>query len=219
VEARNQDSHWARAFGARLRAHIGAKLVVWGGLTAGICGPYFALQRLELFPARLPPVTALDRAVAFEPLWIWPYVSIALLVAIAPMLATSRDALRRYVLGLAILCGVCFAVFLAVPVIGPRPSVMPDQALYRFIVAVDRPTNSFPSLHVGLAVYSLLYCNRVLGPGGSRSSRFLRQGLGALWGAAILYSTLATKQHWAIDLPPAIVIAAVAYALAWRRAD
>jgi hypothetical protein len=212
---------------ARFRAHLGAKMVVWVGLTIGICVPYFGLQRLDVlglqrldpFSTWLVPETALDRAVPFEPRWIWPYVSVAVLVAIAPLMATSQIALRRYSVGLALLCTTCFAVFLFFPVAGPRPSVLPDLALYRFLVSVDRPTNSLPSLHVGLVVYSLLYCDRVLRAGTDPGRLAVLRVLGAVWGVAILYSTLATKQHWAVDLPPAIVIAYGAYAFAWRRAD
>ena len=40
---------------------------------------------------------------------------------------------------------------------------------------------------------------------------------GALvWGGLIVYSTLATKQHWLLDLPPGMAIAWAAHRLAWR---
>ena len=42
--------------------------------------------------------------------------------------------------------------------------------------------------------------------------------LSALWGAAILYGTLATKQHWVADLPPAFALAWLAHRWAWRKA-
>jgi hypothetical protein len=83
-------------------------------------------------------------------------------------------------------------------------------------VGVDATWNAFPSLHAGLVVYSLLYGWRVvgaeLGPRGRR--RFVLASLG--WAGAILYGTLATKQHWLADLPPAFVLAWAAHRLAWR---
>src|SRR5262245_56595936 len=96
----------------RLRAELPAKLAVWLGLAVGICVPYFTLQRLALLPARTPPPSALDRWIAFDPGWIWAYLSLALLVLLAPALATRRDELRRYARGLCWLCLPCIAVFL-----------------------------------------------------------------------------------------------------------
>jgi hypothetical protein len=203
----------------RLRAELPAKLAVWLGLAVGICVPYFALQRWSPLPARSLGATALDRVVAFDPHWIVAYLSLGLLVPLAPLLAADRDALARYTRGLALLCLACFAVFLCFPVEGPRPAPLEgDHPLYRWLVGVDRPTNSLPSLHAGLTVYSLLFAARALRGAGGSGVRLALCAAGALWGAAILYSTLATKQHWALDLPPGVLLAAGAHALAWRSA-
>jgi membrane-associated phospholipid phosphatase len=111
-------------------------------------------------------------------------------------------------------------VFLCFPVEGPRPAPMDGHhPLYRWLVGVDRPTNSLPSLHAGLTVYSLLFAARALRGALRPSTRVALGAIGALWGAAILYSTLATKQHWALDLPPGVLLAAGAHALAWRSAQ
>jgi membrane-associated phospholipid phosphatase len=201
----------------RAQASWREKLAVWLGLAVGICVPYFSLQRASSFPVLRVPETSLDRAIAFEPDWIWIYVSIAVLVPLAPALARDRTALRRYAAGLACLCLPCFALFFLLPVEGPRPSLVPEHALYGWIVSVDRSTNSLPSLHAGLALYSLLYIGRVLQQERGPARGALRLA-GWLWGAAILYSTLATKQHWVVDLPAGMAIAFCAHRLAWRRA-
>jgi hypothetical protein len=201
---------------ARLRRETPAKLAVSLGLAAGICIPYFTLQRVALFPARVPPETALDLWIAFDPRWVFAYLSIALLVALAPLLATQRDELRRYARGLAWLCVPCFVAFLLVPVLGPRPQEIPAHGAYAWLVGVDRPTNSLPSLHAGLAVYSLLFGLRVTRGVLAPAARAAVVAAGALWSAAILYATLATKQHWALDLPPGVLLACAAHALAWR---
>ncbi|HVH19972.1 MAG TPA: phosphatase PAP2 family protein [Myxococcota bacterium] len=203
----------------RLRAQLPAKIAVWLGLAVGICVPYFTLQRLELFPRRSVPVLALDRAIDFEPAWLWAYLSLALLVPLAPLLATRTDELARYARGLALLCLACFAAFLLVPVEGPRPALPPDHGAYRMLVAVDRPANSFPSLHAGLAIYSLLFAWRVVRDDLSLAARRAFAGGGGLWVALILYSTLATRQHWALDLPAGLALAYAAHALAWRSAS
>lgn len=202
----------------RLVAQLPAKIAVWLGLALGICIPYFTLQRLTLLPARMPPASALDRWIGLEPIWIWAYLSLALLVPLAPALATRRDELRRYALGLCALCLPSFAVFLLLPVAGPRPEQAPQHAIYAWLIGVDRPTNSLPSLHAGLTVFSLLFALRVLRPALGRAQRAALGALAWTWGLAILYSTLATKQHWAFDLPPGVLLAFAAHALAWRSA-
>jgi membrane-associated phospholipid phosphatase len=200
-----------------MRLHLREKIAVWLGLAVGICVPYFTLQRLDWFPTRTLPQTPLDRWIPFEPGWIGVYLSIALLVPLAPLCATRRDELARYARGLALLCLPCFAAFLLLPVEGPRPPAPQGAALYGLIVSVDRPANSFPSLHAGLAVYSLLFLARVLRDAGAGAGpRAWLRTLGLVWGALILYSTLATRQHWFLDLPAGVLLAWGAHALVWR---
>ncbi len=205
------------ALAARLRAHPGTKLAVWLGLAVGICVPYFGIQTLAWLPAHELPATPIDRLVPFDPAWVWLYASLALLVPLAPLLAETRDQLRRYAIGLAWLCVPCFLVFLLVPVAGPRPDIHPSTGLYAWMVSVDRPSNSLPSLHAGLTAYSMLYIDQVLGRRLTPRGRAVACGLGGVWGGLILYSTLATRQHWLLDLTPGLLIAWAAHRLAWRR--
>lgn len=204
----------------RARRHPRAKLVAWLGLAAGICGPYFALQHLPLGPPRPVPELGLDAVVAFQPVWVYAYLSLGALVPLAPLLAPDPAALRRYGVGLALLCAPCFVAFALYPVAGPRPPLRAEAPhLYTWLVAVDRPANSMPSLHAGLVLYSLLYTDRVTRGLLPRGALQLGRALGGAWGLAILYGTLATKQHWAIDLPAGMALAAVAHGLAWRGGD
>jgi membrane-associated phospholipid phosphatase len=203
----------------RVVALLGTKIVVLLGLAVGICVPYFSLQRLDLFPRRTPPALSLDGSIPFTPAWLWAYLSIALLVPLAPLLATRRDELARYARGLALVCLPCFAAFLLVPVDGPRPAVLPPHGGYEWLASVDRATNSFPSLHAALAVYSLLFASRVMRRDVSRGAWAALAAAGSLWVLAILYSTLATRQHWAIDLPAGVLLAWFAHARVWRSAQ
>jgi len=202
---------------ARLRAKLPLKVTVLLGLAVGICVPYFTLQRLHWFPLRRVPETWLDRAVGFEPSWIVPYLSIALLVPLMPLMARRRAELLRYALGLFILCAACFAAFLVIPVEGPRPALPPAHDAYRLMVDYDRAANSMPSLHAGLVAYSFLFGYRVLRDELGVRGRIAYAAAATLWGGLILYSTLATKQHWAVDLPVGIAIAAAADAWVWRK--
>ena len=202
----------------RLLAHLRDKIAVLLGLAIGICVPYFALGRVQAFPLRELPVTPLDDWIGFDPRWIWPYLSLALLVPLSLVLATSRECLLRYAKGLALLCGICFAVFLLFPVEGPRPQTLPDHAMYRVLVGYDRPSNSLPSLHAGLTCYSMLFAYRVLRDAVSRRGRVALVAVASSWGAVILYATLATKQHGAIDLVAGLLVAYLAHRFVWRKA-
>jgi len=202
-----------------VRTELGAKVAVWLGLAAGICVPYFGLQRIGGRGLHGVPATFLDRWIDFEPGWIGIYLSICVLVPLAPALATTRDSLLRYAKGLALLCTICFAAFWLVPIAGPRPVEVVDHTLYQWVVQVDRPSNSMPSLHAGLAAYSLLFIDRTLREDRLARPRILAGAIGGVWAALIFYSTLATKQHWALDLPAGVLAAWVAQRWAWRDSD
>ncbi len=192
---------------ARLFAHARLKLALTFGLTAFFCVPYFALQRLPV-EARTLPLTAVDVAVPFQPAWTAVYQSLYLLMPAAAFGADSADALRRYARGFVALCLVCFAVFAAFPVELPRPT-QEASGLYALLVRYDSPRNCFPSLHVALAAYSALFAHVVWRGRGATTAAL---GVAALaWTAAIAYSTLATKQHYAVDLPPGLLLAVAAH--------
>lgn len=204
---------------SRLKAQVRSKVALLLGLTLGICVPYFGLQAFATSPTRTLPVTWLDRAIFFQPVWAYAYASIALLVPLFPLLASDARQLARYAKGLALLCAVNFAAFALYPVDGPRPQGVAEHALYRFLVDVDAPTNSFPSLHAGLTVYSFLFGYAILGGALGRRGRIAFVLAACIWGGAILYSTLAIKQHWVVDLPVGVVAAWLAHRWAWGRAE
>jgi hypothetical protein len=203
---------------ARLRAHLLTKITMFLLLAVGIVVPYFSLQRGQLFPPREPIVTALDGWIPFQPAWAAAYLSVCLLVPLFPLLALRREDVWRYLRGLVALCVPCFLFFLFLPMPGPRPEAPDAGGVYGWIVGVDETWNAFPSLHAGLVLYSFLYGRRAIGADLSPRARRVVGALSALWGALILYGTLATKQHWVADLPPAFVLAWWAHRYAWRGA-
>lgn len=200
----------------RIRSHLDAKVAMFLLLAVGIVVPYFSLQRWRPFPARAPIVTALDAWIPFQPAWALAYLSVCLLVPLFPLLALRREDVWRYLRGIAALCLPCFAFFLFAPMPGPRPELAAVDGAYGWLVGVDATWNAFPSLHAGLVLYSFLYGRRAIGVDLSPRARHTVGALSALWGALILYGTLATKQHWIADLPPAFVLAWLAHRYAWR---
>ena len=95
----------------------------------------------------------------------------------------------------------------------PRPEGETSNQFYQWFVSVDGTRNAFPSLHCALTLYHLLFVGRVLSPGLSLPSRALLTATAALWTAAICYSTLATRQHYFVDIPAGLVLAGFAHFL------
>jgi membrane-associated phospholipid phosphatase len=205
-----------RRLARRLRAHGAAKLGLGALLTAVFCAGYFAIEYHPLRPPIHLRPARIDQAVPFRPGWVWIYQSLYLLLALG-WLAETRDQLRRYVTGFTLLMAAGFTCFLLWPVAGPRPQEITADPLYNLVVRYDTPLNSFPSLHMALAAYSAGVAAAVTS--GSRSLR--RRLLTALlpaWIVLIGYATLATKQHYWIDLPPGIALGWLAQKVAWWRA-
>lgn len=196
----------------RLPVHWPAKLLLGAGLTIVFCAGYFAIQYYPLRPPVRLSLTRVDQAIPFSPRWVWAYQSIYLLLPVA-WLCETVDQLRRYAIGFAILMLVGFTCFLFWPVAGPRPQAILTDPLYRTLVRYDRPLNSFPSLHMALAAYSACVAVAIT----SGALRRWLMILLPLWVALIGYSTLATKQHYWVDLPPGIALGWLAQYFAWRR--
>jgi len=209
---------WASRIGARLAAEGRLKAALGAGLTAFFCGPYFALQHVALVEPRRLSLSGLDRAIGFAPGWVWGYQSVYLLIVLVPWLATRRDDLRRYARGFVLLAAAGFVCFLLYPVDGPRPPDVPRTGMWALLLAYDAPRNAMPSLHVGLAAYTVLFGARTLAAEAGARARTAWIAVGVLWLAVIAYATLATKQHYAVDLPPGLAGAWLAHAWVWRGA-
>jgi len=210
-------TEWFGHVASSARANWRMKAALSAGLTLFFCVPYFTLQRITLFPARTLPLSAIDRAIDFDPRWVWAYQSAYLLLTIVPWLVTTRPELRRYARGFLLLSGAGFVCFLLMPVRGPRPDIEPAEAMFRILQWYDRPLNSFPSLHVGLAAYTVLFATSVSRCRMTPAARWPVLSLAWLWTALIAYAALATKQHYAIDLPAGALLACVWHWWTWRR--
>src|SRR5262245_29933827 len=118
-------SHW------RVKASLSV------ALTLAFCLPYFALQHGVLFPVRQLPLSPIDNAIEFNPHWSWIYQSVYLLVSVVPWLADSVEDLRRYAHGFLLQAYVGFAVFLFLPVAGPRPSAATGDPMFELLLTYD----------------------------------------------------------------------------------
>lgn len=183
---------------------------LWRFKTASACtiallffAAYFALLDHPLFPVTQMPETALDRRVPFEPNALLLYLTLWAYISLPPGLLDTRRELLRYYAGVAALALAGLAIFLFWPTASPRPEI--DWNLYPVfgpLLAVDRSGNAFPSLHCAFAVFTAIWFDRFLRHPGDIG---LARALNGAWCLGILYSTLATKQHVAVDLAGGIV--------------
>jgi membrane-associated phospholipid phosphatase len=189
------------------------KLQLTAVLNVLFWGFYLFLSRHAFLPIHTLPMTWLDRWAGFQPHpWAWVYESNFLLVGVVPWLIVSQVELRRYAAGFALLAVVSFVVFALFPVASPRPANLEASPFLIFITHVDGPLNAFPSLHAGSLIYALAWARRLCGAS-------LNPWMAALllaWAALILFATLATKQHYALDLLAGGLIGWAADWFAWR---
>jgi hypothetical protein len=204
----------AGSFSSRLRAcwRLKAALAVLVCFT--FCVPYFLIGNFPILPVRQLPLTRLDRAIGFHPYaWVWIYQSEYLIVNAIPWLARRREELIRYVRGFAALSLVSFIVFLLFPIRAPRPPVDNPKGMYWLLQLYDVPTNCLPSLHAGMVVFTLAFGNRIIGREVGRGVKLLF----AVWGGLILYGTLATKEHYVVDIVTGALLALIVDRITWSR--
>jgi membrane-associated phospholipid phosphatase len=201
---------------ARIAALWREKLFLTIALNILFWSTYFFLSRHALFRPHPLPMTWLDNWAGFRPYpWVWIYESNFLLVPAIPWLIVSREELRRCVTGFILLASVSFAIFVVFPVASPRPTDLGTNPFMLLIARADGPFNAFPSLHASTLIYTLALAKRIFG----RSlNPFVFAAL-ILWAALILFGTLATKQHYAIDLLAGGLIGLAADWAVWRNSS
>ena len=191
----------------RLRSQLPLKIFLLITLPTAATAGYMAIERLIVFPVRSVPLSWFDRAIPFQPSWVWAYMSLYLLNPIGPLLTRSRADLLRYARGIGFLFVSGIACFALLPVAGPRPVNAHGPPLYERLIAVDRVYNSFPSLHAACAVYAVLFAGYASRDSSRPALRNVLLALAWAWVGLILYSTIATRQHFVIDLLPGILLA------------
>jgi hypothetical protein len=175
--------------------------------------PYYALQRFALFPATIMAPTALDDRIPFTEGAVWLYLSLFLLIPLAPLFVAPGPPVGRYVAGVAAIGLVSHLCFLFWPTAVARPAVAAPGFPYAVVVGADRPVNAYPSLHASLAVYSALWGHALLR--GARGAAWWRAGLWA-WTLAVLYGALAIRQHVVTDLLAGAALGTAVFACVGR---
>ena len=170
------------------------------GTTAGMSAffvVYFALIRHPAYPTTTMPLTWLDRALAFQPWALLPYVSLWVYISLVPSMLVDRRQLWSFALGSLGLSLAGYAFFYFCPTTIPSPDIdWRQHPSFLFLKQADVGGNACPSLHAAFAVFTALWFERILPAlGGGRVARLIN----LVWAALIVYSTVATRQHVALD--------------------
>jgi len=198
----------------RIRAQWRLKVLLSVAVSVLFCVPYMLIGHHPLMPAHTLPLNWLDRAIGFHPLeWVWIYQSVYVPINVIPWLSERREDLRRYVIGFVTLSLISFTVFILYPIRGPKPQIPTPAGMYWLLLQYDAPFNSLPSLHAGLLIYTLAYGKRIFG----NQIPSPLASLCMIWAGLILYGTLATKEHYAIDIVTGAALALVVHWITWRR--
>jgi membrane-associated phospholipid phosphatase len=179
---------------------------------------YFQLLRHPVHPVTVMPLTALDRWIPFQPSTLLAYLSLWVYVGVAPGLQLTFLELLVYGLWIGALCLTGLAIFYFWPT--AVPPMLPDVSGvwgYSVLQGVDAAGNACPSMHVAVAMFSVVWLERILrGAGAPIGLRVFN----VAWFLAIVYSTLAIKQHVVLDVIAGTLlgVAFVLPSLRWRGA-
>ena len=200
----------------RVQALWRQKLLLTVAVSVTFWTGYSILARHAWFPLWVPSRTWFDTAIPFQPEpWSWIYLSQFVIAGVLPWMIDTREMLRRYVTGVTLMSSVSFAVFLLLPVASPRSMDVAElSGAMKWIARLDGTLNAFPSLHAAFLVFMAGLAGRMF----RASLRTWMVLAGAGWGAAILYATIATRQHYAADLIAGAAVGALADWIVWRRA-
>ena len=190
--------NWLHQLLPKLRAFFMLKFFAVWLLGALFFTGYFLTLKFPQFAVTTMPVTALDHWIKFSPSALALYVSLWFYVPLAPGLLDDKRELFDYYRAMIVLSLVGLLIFFFWPTASPRPDIDWSQfPSYGPLKKVDGSGNALPSLHAAFAVYTAMWMHRYLR---RVAAPFAVQALNGLWCVGILYSTLATKQHVAVDI-------------------
>ena len=201
----------AHPWRTQLRQRIGILWVVKAlgvpGWIAAFFWGYFWVLRNPLAELTIMPLTVLDRLVAFRPEALVLYASLWVYVSLAPALLKSLRELISYGVATLAMSLIGLGTFLLWPTAVPPFDVeVANNPLFSVLKGIDLSGNACPSLHVSFAIFSGVWLDNML-----REIRapVLVRLFNWLWCAGIVYSTLATRQHVALDVIAGTVLGVV----------
>lgn len=189
---------WYRQVAADMSRHILMKGIGTTLFISSFFAAYFYLLEGAVYPVAVMPIIFLDRLVGFQPMALLLYVSLWFYVSLPPALLATRRELYGYGLAMAGTCLAGLLVFYFWPTVVPVADI--DWSQYPevdFLKSIDAAGNACPSLHVATAVFSAVWLHHLLRRFGVPLWLII---LNWMWCVGIVYSTMATRQHVAVDV-------------------
>jgi membrane-associated phospholipid phosphatase len=196
----------------RMRHHLVLKFLGISGFMWVFFTLYFHLLRHPGREVLVMPLTALDQALPFQPMAFVAYASLWIYVGFPVGLMLSLREVLRYGAWMGGLCAVGLSCFYLWPTAVPPydfSGVDLSGSGMRLLQGVDAAGNACPSLHVATAVFTAVWVHRLLQLTAARALWFVAN---AVWAGLIVYSTMAIKQHVALDVAAGTLLA---LAFAW----
>lgn len=171
---------------------------------------YFAILRQPLLAPTTMPRLAVDAWIPFSTAAFPVYSVLWVYVSLPPAFIGSLRPLLWFGVWISGMCLFCLGIFWLFPTAVPAAGI--DWSAYPaldLIKRVDTSGNACPSLHVASSVFAALWLERI--------ARSVAAPVALRWGnallcMAILWSTIATRQHVALDVLAGIVVG-LAFAL------
>jgi membrane-associated phospholipid phosphatase len=204
----SQGTPWYRQAAAVIPKHVYLKGVGTTAFISLFFVAYFYVLRHPAYPPTVMPVIWLDRLIGFEPLALPAYVSLWLYVSLLPALFSTRAELYRYGLSMTLMCVIGLSIFFFWPTGAPPPDI--DWTRYPeifFLKNIDASGNACPSLHVATAFFSGVWFHHLLRRFGGPWWILV---FNWSWCVAIVYSTVAIRQHVAVDAVAGLVLGGLA---------
>jgi membrane-associated phospholipid phosphatase len=207
---------WYVELGTRVRRSFVVTVIVTTLLTGLFLIGYLYVQRHPAYTPTIMPLTALDRMIPFQPQALLVYVSLWIYIGIGPGLQRTFAGVAVYGLWMCGLCIAGLAIFYFWPT--QVPSLTLDATGFPGFVLlrrVDEASNACPSMHVAAAIFTAVRVDDVLR---STRSPLLLRLLNGAWFVVIAYSTLAIKQHVALDVAAGALLGLIFVlpSLRWR---
>lgn len=205
---------WHRQAAAAITIHMYLKSIGTMLFIGLFFGAYFHLLKSPAYPPTVMPLILLDRLIGFVPQALPVYLSLWVYVSLPPALLETRRELYGYGLSMTVTCLSGLIVFYFWPTAVPAAHI--DWALYPdmdFLKNMDASGNACPSLHVTTAVFSGIWLHHLLRRFGAPPWILI---FNWAWCIGIVYSTLATRQHVALDVLAGLALGVLAAYLSLR---
>jgi len=181
---------------------VGNRAVALTIVSGGLIGIYTVLNH-ALTP-RYDLSVALDSAIPFLPWTLIIYMSLYFMGFVGAVLCEGQEFCRLLVAVIAVDM-ICFGLFVVFTSHYPRPDISGLKGtmwhwMFATLYASDDPGNTFPSIHVALALMA-----------GWRMRLHKGGKLWVVWGVLVALSTLTVKQHYVADVVAGCAVAMVVY--------